>query len=65
MLSTQSFTELDLTTMKKIKDVHSWRWCWACGKRYMLVSLGVSLFTLLTLINKALIVREEAYMCGI
>ena len=29
-----------------LEDVHSWKWYWACGKRLMIVGLGVCLCVL-------------------
>jgi len=42
LLNSSEFTVLTKETMCKIKDVHSWRFYFACGKRMILVGLGVS-----------------------
>ena len=44
-LNSSEFTILTKETMCKIKDVHSWRFYFACGKRMILVGLGVSTVT--------------------
>lgn len=40
VLYTKSFIEINKTNLNFMKDVHSWRWCWASGTRYMVVSIG-------------------------
>ncbi len=47
-LSVLLSTNFECVTMDKLsflKDIHSWKWCWACGKRFMLIGLGVSIFS--------------------
>ncbi|XP_064386721.1 cap-specific mRNA (nucleoside-2'-O-)-methyltransferase 1-like isoform X2 [Halichondria panicea] len=44
-LSVLLSTNFECVTMDKLsflKDIHSWKWCWACGKRFMLIGLGGS-----------------------
>ncbi|XP_065911664.1 cap-specific mRNA (nucleoside-2'-O-)-methyltransferase 1-like isoform X2 [Dysidea avara] len=40
LLNSSEFTILTKETMCRIKDVHSWRFYFACGKRMILVGLG-------------------------
>lgn len=42
LLNNDNFTKISSTNLDFVKDVHSWKWCWASGKRYMVVGLGVS-----------------------
>ena len=42
ILNSATFTSLTKEAMCKIKDVHSWRFYFACGVRKLLVGLGVS-----------------------
>ena len=42
ILNSAMFTSLTKEAMCKIKDVHSWRFYFACGVRKLLVGLGVS-----------------------
>jgi hypothetical protein len=42
MLHTDKFVKINTNNLNFLTDVHSWRWCWACGKRYLVVGLGVS-----------------------
>ena len=45
MLDSSNFLPVGKGTLDFFKrDIHSWKWCWACGKRLMLVGLGVSIF---------------------
>ena len=41
ILATSSFTAVTGEDDKFLVDVHSWKWFWAAGKRYLLVGLGV------------------------
>ena len=43
MLDADNFIKVDITSLDFMRDIHSWRWCWASGKRYMVVGLGVSI----------------------
>lgn len=42
ILNSAMFTSLTKEAMCRIKDVHSWRFYFACGMRLLLVGLGVS-----------------------
>lgn len=43
VLNSENFQMVDCDSLDFLKDVHSWKWCWACGKRCLLIGLGVSL----------------------
>ena len=42
MLDSNSFTKVDKESLNFLKDVHSWKWYFACGRRMMIVGVGVS-----------------------
>ena len=44
ILNSAMFTSLTKESMCRIKDIHSWRFYFACGMRLLLVGLGVSLW---------------------
>ena len=42
VLESSNFTSMDKDSLDFFKDIYSWKWGWACGKRFMLVGMGVS-----------------------
>ena len=42
ILNSANFIPLTKESMCRIKDIHSWRFYFACGLRLLLVGLGVS-----------------------
>lgn len=54
ILQTVNFVSLeDVSSLSFMEDVHSWKWYWPSGKRYMVVGLGVRLY--LYLFNNRLV----------
>ena len=43
ILDSNNFTTVNKDNINFLKDVHSWKWYFACGKRMMVVGVGVSL----------------------
>lgn len=44
VLNTKNFHSVAIDVLDFLKDIYSWKWHWACGKRYLLIGLGVSNF---------------------
>ena len=42
MLESNKFTQVDKDSLNFLKDVHSWKWYFASGRRMMIVGVGVS-----------------------
>ena len=42
ILDSCNFTAVDKDNIDFLKDVHSWKWYFACGKRMMIIGVGVS-----------------------
>lgn len=45
-LRSNQFTTVTREGLDFLRCIHSWKWCWASGKRMMVVGLGVGLNTL-------------------
>ena len=41
-LKSDEFATVSKEGLDFLRSLHSWKWCWAAGKRMMLVGLGVS-----------------------
>ena len=41
-LQSDQFPTVSKDTLEFLRGLHSWKWCWASGKRMMVVGLGVS-----------------------
>ena len=41
ILQSSKFAVVARDSLNFLQDVHSWKWSWACGKRLMIVGLGV------------------------
>ena len=42
VLNTKNFHSVTIDVLDFLKDIYSWKWHWACGRRYLLIGLGVS-----------------------
>ena len=47
ILNSGKFTSVNMDNLEFLRDVHSWRWTWACGKRLLIIGLGVSILAVL------------------
>ena len=44
VLDSNKFTPVHKDSIDFLKDVHSWKWYFACGRRMMIVGVGVSAY---------------------